>query len=141
MRYLILLLILWGCNEQSKSAKNSTAPIVAKTKAIRHGSPEIELVVLGTVQDAGAPQIACQKECCKNRFDAPDPSLQVVSLGLIDHTNQERYVFEATPDFPKQIKAAASYGRFWYGVQARWYLSNPYPYRALYGSYVFGERP
>jgi len=104
MRYLILLLILWGCKEQSKSTKNTTEPIAAKVGEIKHATPEIEIVVLGTVQDAGAPQIACQKECCQNRFKAPDPSLRVVSLGLIDHTNQERYVFEATPDFPKQLR-------------------------------------
>ena len=41
------------------------------------------IVVLGTVQDAGSPHAACQKACCKDLFDKPDPSRKVVSLGLI----------------------------------------------------------
>ncbi|NND62478.1 MAG: MBL fold metallo-hydrolase [Flavobacteriaceae bacterium] len=64
----------------------------------------VSLIVLGTIQDAGSPHIACKKECCEKLFDQPDPNRKVVSLGLVDHENNKSYVFEATPDFPTQVK-------------------------------------
>ena len=42
------------------------------------------LIVLGTIQDAGSPQMACQKSCCEELFINPDASRKVVSLGIID---------------------------------------------------------
>ena len=62
------------------------------------------LVVLGTVQDGGSPHIGCQKECCSALFDAPDPERMVVSLGLVDPVAERRYLFEATPDMPRQLE-------------------------------------
>jgi pyrroloquinoline quinone biosynthesis protein B len=65
----------------------------------------IELIVLGNVQDAGSPHIACKKECCKNLFIHPDPNRKVISLGIIDYDNNQTYLFEATPDIAAQLKA------------------------------------
>lgn len=62
------------------------------------------LVVLGTLQDAGSPQLGCNKDCCKNLFTKPDPSRKVVSLGLIDNENRSTYLFEATPDISAQLR-------------------------------------
>lgn len=64
----------------------------------------VTLVVLGTVQDGGSPHIGCQKDCCRELFDKPDPTRKVVSLGIIDHENQETFLFEATPDMAEQLK-------------------------------------
>ena len=60
----------------------------------------LELVVLGTAQDGGAPQLG--------RNDDPawsDPSLRrlIVSLGVVDHESGERVLFEATPDVREQL--------------------------------------
>jgi pyrroloquinoline quinone biosynthesis protein B len=66
---------------------------------------KVSLVILGTIQDAGAPQIGCEKDCCKDLFNHTDIKRQVVSLGLIDSENKKTYLFEATPDLPKQMKA------------------------------------
>jgi len=66
---------------------------------------KVSIVILGTIQDAGAPQIGCEKDCCKDLFAHPDNKRQVVSLGLIDSENKKTYLFEATPDLPKQMKA------------------------------------
>ena len=58
------------------------------------------LVVLGTTQDAGKPQIGCQKSCCKNlksRFF-------VASLGVSDVKNKKNYLFDATPDITPQFQ-------------------------------------
>jgi len=65
---------------------------------------QIKLVVLGTTQDAGSPQAGCQKECCSHLFENPDETRKVVSLGIVDEKAQQKWLFEATPDFPAQIK-------------------------------------
>ena len=65
---------------------------------------EVELVILGTIQDAGSPHIACMKDCCRNIFLRPVTDRKVVSLGVLDHENQKSYLFEATPDMPEQLK-------------------------------------
>ena len=51
------------------------------------------LVVLGTIQDAGSPHIACKKMCCENLFNNPDKNRKVVALGLIDNTYNKKYLF------------------------------------------------
>ena len=73
---------------------------------------EVELMVLGTVQDAGAPQVGCSKSCCLRLQNNPDSTLKVVSLGLIDRVNQETYLFEATPDFSSQTYLLNRYSNF-----------------------------
>ena len=56
--------------------------------------------VLGIVQDAGYPHIGCEKDCCK----VVSPGDYFVScLGLVDKTNNKRYLFDATPDIHNQI--------------------------------------
>jgi pyrroloquinoline quinone biosynthesis protein B len=67
------------------------------------------LVVLGTVQDAGSPQLGCTKDCCKTLFTRPDPTRKVVSLGLIDKENGNAYLFEATPDISSQLRLLKSF--------------------------------
>lgn len=64
----------------------------------------VYLHVLGTVQDGGSPHAGCKKACCKQLFDHPDTGRMVVSLGLIDNKHKTNYLFEATPDLPKQLK-------------------------------------
>ncbi len=68
-------------------------------------STGVELIVLGNVQDAGSPHAGCRKECCRKLFDQPDPERAVVSLGLIDHDSGKSYLFEASPDLSRQMKA------------------------------------
>lgn len=63
----------------------------------------IELVVLGTVQDAGSPQIGCKKDCCKALLKSGLSDRMVVSLGLIDHDRTQQYLFEATPNISMQL--------------------------------------
>ncbi|RKS55131.1 pyrroloquinoline quinone biosynthesis protein B [Gillisia mitskevichiae] len=70
---------------------------------------EISLVILGNVQDAGFPHIACQKDCCTALFENPDKSRKVVSLGILDPLNDKKYLFEATPDITSQLKLFKNY--------------------------------
>lgn len=104
LKYLILVFAFYACNEN----KNT---IVANTDSIKPVT-ETSLIVLGTIQDAGSPQIGCTKDCCKHLFGHPDKDRRVVSLGLIDVANQKKYIFEATPDFAQQAKALKNYAGF-----------------------------
>jgi pyrroloquinoline quinone biosynthesis protein B len=70
------------------------------------------LIVLGTVQDGGSPHIGCSKECCRDLFISPDKNRKVVSLGLIDPEHNKKYLFEATPDLPQQMKLLKNYASF-----------------------------
>lgn len=82
-------------------------------KAFEHDSNKsttsVSLHILGTAQDAGSPQLNCNKECCVNLFENPDADRKVVALGLLDSENQKTYMFEATPDIATQMKILTAY--------------------------------
>jgi len=61
------------------------------------------ITVLGTAQDAGYPHIGCQKECCNDYYTGKQKKQKVVSLGLIDRKNSQKWLFEATPDIAIQL--------------------------------------
>ena len=61
----------------------------------------VELVVLGVGQDAGAPQIGNPDDPA---WKDPSKKLYATSLGLLDHENGKRYLFEATPDIREQMQ-------------------------------------
>jgi len=63
---------------------------------------EVSIVVLGTAQDAGAPQIACEKECCRDLWEMQKTEA-VVALGLIDRSEKVHFLFEATPNISQQL--------------------------------------
>ncbi|MHB1278674.1 MAG: MBL fold metallo-hydrolase [Bacteroidia bacterium] len=65
-------------------------------------NPEVFLMVLGNVQDAGSPQAGCRETCCSGLWEHPDPTRMVSSLGLIDQKEKQFWMFDATPDFSKQ---------------------------------------
>ncbi len=87
------LIFLFSCSEP--------VPVYEPNDEVQ--STEPYLIILGNVQDAGSPQVGCEKECCKELFDNPDPYRRVVALGLIDHSAHKQFLFEATPDFPQQM--------------------------------------
>lgn len=87
-----LLVSVFGYAQSSKDHTLATKNVVS-------------LIVLGTIQDAGSPHIACTKECCAVLFENPDPSRKVVSLGLFDSQNKKSFLFEATPDISTQLKS------------------------------------
>lgn len=91
---IIIAFFCLACNQQDKSALNSKIDL----------NSQVKLLVLGTIQDAGSPHIACIKDCCKSLFLDHDPTRKVVCLGIIDDLNQKTYLFEATPDMPTQLK-------------------------------------
>lgn len=61
------------------------------------------LVVLGTAQDAGYPQIGCTKECCTAYWDGKEAKKNVTSLALVDRKTNQYWIFEATPNITSQL--------------------------------------
>lgn len=64
---------------------------------------QVDMVILGTVQDAGSPQIGCQKDCCAHLWDHPDHTRRVASIGVIDHESCYTMMVDATPDINSQL--------------------------------------
>ena len=62
-----------------------------------------ELILLGVTQDAGYPQIACQKECCKDVWKDLSLRKYPVSMAITDKNNGKWYLIDATPDMKYQI--------------------------------------
>jgi pyrroloquinoline quinone biosynthesis protein B len=62
------------------------------------------LLVLGNAQDAGYPQAGCEKKCCLRVYQNLNNSRLISSISLIDPISNENWIFDATPDFPKQLK-------------------------------------
>ena len=101
LRLLMFFSALLNGNIIVAQEANTFKPVTATT-----------LIILGTIQDAGSPQIGCTKDCCKNLFTHPDKGRMVVSLGLIDADNNKKYIFEATPDFTQQAKLLKIFSAF-----------------------------
>ena len=64
------------------------------------------IVVLGIAQDAGYPQIGCDKDCCKKYRDKKITKQKVSSLALFDPSTDQKWIFDATPDLTEQIHDA-----------------------------------
>lgn len=99
LKFLVIALIFVSCQQNAKNNKEDFS-----TSKIYPEITDISIVVLGNVQDAGSPHIACTKDCCKDLFENPDHSRKIASLGLIDPINKKHYLFEATPDLTFQMK-------------------------------------
>jgi pyrroloquinoline quinone biosynthesis protein B len=100
-----------SCSEKEPSERISSEKTSDERAQGRQKISNTSIVILGTIQDAGSPQIACKKECCMNLFENPDNNRQVVSLGIVDTENSKTYLFEATPDIGTQMKMLTKYAR------------------------------
>ena len=109
LSFLIALvsLVAIGCGE-SKQAEAVSTPVGETPEAL---PDDPFLVVLGTIQDAGSPQIGCNAACCRDLFANPDPDRMRTSLGLIDPNSGRSYLFEATPDIGNQLHLLQKYSK------------------------------
>ena len=108
MKYTALFIVFFLASGCIQNDKRKVAVIASRT-ALPETS-QTSLIILGTVQDAGSPHIACKKKCCSTLFEQGNSKRKVVSLGLLDAKNNKRYLFEATPDISEQLKALKAYG-------------------------------
>jgi pyrroloquinoline quinone biosynthesis protein B len=65
------------------------------------------IMVLGVAQDGGYPQANCQKKCCKKVYANKAKPQYVSSIALIDPISKEKWIFDATPNFPQQLQLLA----------------------------------
>lgn len=72
--------------------------------SITPASPSPYVLILGTAQDAGAPQIGCQSPFCQKAWKNPKLRQMVSSLALIAPDEKKRWIFDATPDLPAQFQ-------------------------------------
>jgi pyrroloquinoline quinone biosynthesis protein B len=61
------------------------------------------VVVLGIAQDGGYPQAGCRRPDCVERFEGRARGELVASLAIVDPSSGQRWIVDATPDFPQQL--------------------------------------
>ena len=97
--FIFLVLISWVLISCSQPTEQSIAES-AETSATM---TEPYLVVLGIAQDAGYPQAACKKDCCKPVWEGQVPREMVSCLAFVDPGSAQSWIFDATPDFKDQL--------------------------------------
>jgi pyrroloquinoline quinone biosynthesis protein B len=85
MRRLACLLVIFAA---CASAPPSTSPYV---------------LVLGIAQDGGYPQAGCIRADCVAAWRNPKLRQRVASLAIVDPQSHQRWIIDATPDFPSQL--------------------------------------
>lgn len=88
MKKLIYLIIIisFACN-QSKD-QTQTAPYA---------------MVLGVAQDAGYPQMSCEKKCCEEAWKNPELQKTTSCLAIIDPISKQQWIIDATPNIKEQL--------------------------------------
>ena len=62
------------------------------------------VIVVGTAQDGGLPQLGCAEERCEAARNDPSQRRRVTSLRLADPRTSARWLFDASPDIREQLK-------------------------------------
>lgn len=78
------------------------ALLITMSITARSASPYV--LVLGTGQDAGVPQMGCETPFCKRAWADTRLREMVSSIALVDPDSSERWIFDATPDLPEQFE-------------------------------------
>jgi pyrroloquinoline quinone biosynthesis protein B len=60
-------------------------------------------LVLGIAQDGGYPQAGCNRSDCIAAWQNPKLRQRVASLAIVDPQSHQRWIIDATPDFPSQL--------------------------------------
>ncbi len=89
---LVYALLLGACR--------SAPPVALETPSVPY------VLVLGTAQDAGLPQIGCNEPPCVRARTHPDERRLVTSLLLVDPRTGKRFLFDCTPDIREQMARA-----------------------------------
>ncbi len=76
--------------------------VVLLVGGIQPQTPKV--FVLGTAQDAGAPQMGCMSKFCREAWKDPRLRKKVSSIALYDGKTRGRWIFDATPDLPHQFQ-------------------------------------
>ena len=103
LTFCSLLFFFISCGETSHSDARGDEPLIDSNSTQDIAEPiETEIVVLGTAQDAGYPQIDCKKSCCQAYWAGQRDKEEVTCLGIVDRKAQKSWLIEATPDITSQ---------------------------------------
>ncbi|WP_299521379.1 MBL fold metallo-hydrolase [Winogradskyella sp.] len=97
-QYLCLIFITTVFSCSQKPTENITKNDSEKVKAEQY------ITVLGIAQDAGFPQINCEKKCCNAYYKGEESKKFVSCLGLVDKASNQKWLFDATPDIIAQTQ-------------------------------------
>ena len=86
---LVVMVVLVACQQHAE-----------QEGMVQNAFAQTSIVILGNTQDAGSPQLACNKSCCAN----VDETRMVSSIGLIDPKHHRSVIIDASPDFTAQSK-------------------------------------
>lgn len=100
---LLFISFYWLMVAESCHSKNASI-VVDKTKL-----PQRFLVVLGITQDAGYPQIGCEKECCNAYWQGREEKKHITCLALVDNATKQYWLLDAMPDITQQLHTVQSY--------------------------------
>ncbi len=89
---LIVFAFLIGCDEKTTN-----------THVESDETSKQYITILGIAQDAGYPQIGCEKTCCESFYNGLEKRKLVSCLGLVDLDKRSKWLFDATPDITEQI--------------------------------------
>jgi len=81
---------------------SSCASSGSETLSAREEGPYV--LVLGTAQDGGLPQIGCDDAHCRRARQDGGFARLVTSLLLVDPRTGSRWLFDASPDLPRQVE-------------------------------------
>jgi pyrroloquinoline quinone biosynthesis protein B len=88
---LIVCTIFFSCDSDLKESSSSK------------DNYQQYITILGIAQDAGYPQINCDKECCQLFYNQKETKKLVSSIGLVDLEHSKKWLFDATPDIGEQV--------------------------------------
>jgi len=95
-RFVSLLLVLvTGC------VANAPGPDLAP---VPPAASDPYVVVLGIAQDGGYPQAGCNRPHCLPGWNDPSMRRLVASIAVVDPMSGERWLVDATPDFPLELR-------------------------------------
>lgn len=93
---ILLMTIIWSCQSEDTDQSTSLPEDTVK---------QSKIIILGTAQDAGSPQINCKKSCCIDLYKEKKIDRKITSIGLYDASRDQSYLFEATADIAQQSYA------------------------------------
>ena len=76
--------------------------VACRSAQVQDARPYV--VVLGIAQDGGYPQAGCLRPDCVAAWRNAEKRQRVASLGIVDPVSGERWLIDATPDFPSQLQ-------------------------------------
>lgn len=94
IRIAPLLLALAACSES----------VIVSVRTIAPDGPYV--VVLGTAQDGGLPQIGCRQDCCNRARAMLTERRLATSLLVVDPRSKRRWLVDAGPDLREQVERA-----------------------------------